>query len=75
MAGCRPTRRLRDTTRAAPLHPPIDQWAHLPFPLQRLTPHSRSRRVRDLLAGDLGAHREFPVDPDEETTAGRHGSR
>ena len=25
----------------------------------------RSRRVRDLLAGDLGTHREYPVDPDE----------
>ena len=38
----------------------------MPFPLRRLTPHSLSRRVRDLLAGDLGDHREYPVDPDDE---------
>ena len=36
------------------------------FPLQRLSPHSLSRRTRDLLAGDLGAHRDLPVDPDPE---------
>ena len=34
--------------------------------MQRLTPHSLSRRVRDLLAGDLGAHRDLTVDTDEE---------
>ena len=36
-----------------------------------MSPHSLSRRVRDLLAGDLGAHRDLPVDPDPEpeTTA------
>ena len=59
-----------------PLLPPIDQWGALPLPLQRLSPHSLSRRVRDLLAGDLGAHRDLPVDPDpepksEETTTER----
>ena len=32
-------------------------------PLQPLTPHSLSRRTRDLLAGDLGAHRDLPIDP------------
>ena len=54
-----------------PLLPPIDQWGALPLPLQRLSPHSLSRRTRDLLAGDLGAHRDLPVDPDPEpeTTA------
>ena len=31
-----------------------------------MSPHSLSRRVRDLLAGDLGAHRDLPVDPDPE---------
>ena len=36
------------------------------LPLQRLSPHSLSRRVRDLLAGDLGAHRDLPVDPEPE---------
>ena len=48
-----------------PLFPPIDQWGALPFPSQPLTPHSLSRRVRDMLAGDLGAHRHLPVDRDE----------
>ena len=52
-----------------PLLPPIDQWGALPLPLQRLSPHSLSRRTRDLLAGDLGAHRDLPVDPDPDTTA------
>ena len=33
---------------------------------RRRTPHSLSRRVRDLLAGDLGDHREYPADPDAE---------
>ena len=49
-----------------PLLPPIDQWGYLPFPVHRLTPHSLSRRVRDLLAGDLGAHRDLPVDTDDQ---------
>jgi len=39
-----------------------------PFPPQRLTPHSLSRRVRDLLAGDLGAHRDLPIDDDDTDT-------
>jgi len=55
-----------ETTRTVPLLPPIDQWGALPLPLQRLSPHSLSRRARDLLAGDLGAHRDLPVDPDTE---------
>jgi hypothetical protein len=62
---CRSTRGPDDATRAAPL-PPIDQWGYVPFPLRRLTPRSLSRRVRDPLAGDLGAHREYSVDPDSE---------
>src|SRR6476646_10417365 len=37
----------------------------MPFPSQPLTPHSLSRRVRDILAGDLGAHRHVHVDPDD----------
>ena len=57
---------LDDSTKVVPLLPPIDQWGALPLPLQRLSPHSLSRRVRDLLAGDLGAHRDLPVDPDPE---------
>jgi len=57
---------LADTTTAVPLLPPIDQWGALPLPLQRLSPHSLSRRARDLLAGNLGAHRDLPVDPNPE---------
>jgi hypothetical protein len=60
---------LADTTTAVPLLPPIDQWGALPLPLQRLSPHSLSRRARDLLAGNLGAHRDLPVDPDPEPEA------
>jgi len=44
--------------KVAPLFPPIDQRGALPFPLQRLTPHSLSQRARDTPAGDLGAHRQ-----------------
>ena len=33
---------------------------------QPLTPHSLSRRVQDVLAGDLGAHRHLPVDRDDD---------
>ena len=62
---------LDERTTAVPLLPPIDQWGCEPFPLQPLTPHSLSRRTRDILAGDLGAHRDLPVDPEPEpeTTA------
>ena len=64
---------LGEATRGVPLLPPIDQWGALPLPLQRLSPHSLSRRVRDLLAGDLGAHRDLPVDPDPEPDVDRAG--
>jgi len=60
---------LGGATMAVPLLPPIDQWGYEPFPLQPLTPHSLSRRTRDLLAGDLDAHRDLPIDPEPEPTA------
>jgi len=63
---CRSGPVVGEATRRVPLLPPIDQWGALPLPLQRLSPHSLSRRVRDLLAGDLGAHRDLPVDLDPE---------
>jgi len=63
---CRSGPVLGELTRGVPLLPPIDQWGALPLPLQRLSPHSLSRRTRDLLAGDLGAHRDLPVDLDAE---------
>ena len=62
---CRSTRGMDAATMIVPLLPPIDQWGYIPFSVQRLTPHSLSRRVRDLLAGDLGARRDLPVDTDE----------
>ena len=72
---CRSTRSLAEATRSAPLLPPIDQWGYLPFPLQPLSPHSLSRRARDLLNGDLGAHRHLPVDADEDPEAAAPVSR
>jgi hypothetical protein len=63
---CRtPSLELSVSTRGTPLLSPIDQWGALPFPPPPLTPHSLSRRARDLLAGDLGAHRALDVDPQE----------
>ena len=62
---------LGEATRGVPLLPPIDQWGYEPFPLQPLTPHSLSRRTRELLAGDLGTHRNLPVDPDPDTAGGQ----
>ena len=58
-----------DTTTSVPLLPPIDQWGALPHPRPRLSPHSLSRRARDLLVGHLGVHRDLPVDPDPEPEA------
>jgi hypothetical protein len=66
---CDTALRLDDMTKSVPLLPPIDQWGALPLPLPLLSPHSLSRRVRDLLAGNLGAHRDLPVDPDPEPEA------
>ncbi len=62
---CRSTRAIDHRTTTVPLLPPIDQWGYLPFPVQRLTPHSLSRRARDLEEGDFGAHRDLPADTDE----------
>jgi hypothetical protein len=59
------TKTLDEATAEVPVFPPIDQWGALPIPLVPMTPHSLSGRVRDLLAGDLRAHRHLPVDRDE----------
>ena len=64
---CRSTRPVSEATLVVPLFSSINQWGALPFPLHRLTPHSLSRRVRDLLAGHLGAHRHLPVDTTQTT--------
>jgi len=58
-----------DTTTSVPLLPPIDQWGALPLPRPRLSPHSLSRRARDLLVGHVGVHRDLRVDPDPEPEA------
>ena len=62
---CRSTRTLDPKTMPVPVLTPINQWGALPFPHPRLTPHSQSRRTRDLLAGDIAAHRALPVPTDE----------
>src|SRR5664279_1226695 len=62
--ACQAGQVIGEATRGVPLLPSIDQWGALPLPLQRLSPHSLSRRLRDLLAGDLGAHRDLPIDSD-----------
>jgi hypothetical protein len=61
---CRSTRTIDAATLSVPVLPPINQWGALPFPHPRLTPHSHSRRTRDLLAGDLVVHRTLPVPTD-----------
>lgn len=48
---CRSTKPVSEATLVVPLFSSINQWGVLPFPLHRLTPHSLSRRDRDLLAG------------------------
>ena len=62
---CRSTRDLSSLIVDVPLLPSVDQWGYVPFPLQRLTPHSLSRLVHQMLAGDFGAHRHIPVDDEE----------
>ena len=64
---CRSTRPVSEATLVVPVFSSINQWGALPFPLHRLTPHSLSRRARDLLAGHLGAHRHLPVDTTQTT--------
>ena len=51
-----------------PLLPSIDQWGYVPFPLRRLTPHSLSRLIQQMLAGDFVAHRRIPIDDDAVTS-------
>ena len=67
---CRSTRELSSLIVDVPLLPSIDQWGYVPFPLQRLTPHSLSRLVHQMLAGDFVAHRHIPVDDEDAGTGG-----
>ena len=68
---CQSSRELSSLIVDVPLLPSIDQWGYVPFPLQRLTPHSLSRLVHQMLAGDFVAHRRIPVDevPEPEEPA------
>ena len=45
----------------APLFPPIDQWGHLPYPIEAMSPHSTSRLVRQANTG-LAHHRVLDID-------------
>ena len=47
---------LGESTRGVPLLPPIDQWGALPLPLQRLSPHSLSRRARERAGQTVGGY-------------------
>ena len=58
---CRSTRELSSLILDVPLLPSIDQWGYVPFPVRRLTPHSLSRLVQQMLAGDSCAP-AIPVD-------------
>jgi hypothetical protein len=70
---CRSTKKLDNAATVVPLFPPIDQWGALPFPVQQLSPHSLSRRVGDILAGDHGAHRHLPVQRDKDAAPTKPG--
>lgn len=59
---CRSNLQLSSLILDAPLLPSIDQWGYVPFPLQRLTPHSLSHLVQQMLAGDFVAHRRIAID-------------
>lgn len=59
---CRSTGELSSLIVDVPLLLSIDQWGYVPFPLLRLTPHSLSRLVQQMLTGEFVAHRRIPVD-------------
>jgi len=65
---CRSTWQPQDEAKAMWLFTPIDQWGGFPFPVQQLTPHSLSRRVRDPLVGDYCAHRAIDIDLADDHT-------
>ena len=67
---CRSTRQLSPLILDVPLLPSIDQWGYVPFQLRRLTPHSLSRLVQQMLAGDFVTHRRIPVDEARQRVGG-----
>ncbi len=58
---CQAPKPIDDKTLDAPLFPPINQWGHLPLPIQPLSPHSTSRLARQADTG-LAHHRVLDVD-------------
>ena len=58
---CRAPKPIDPRTLEAVLFPPINQWGHLPFPLEPMTPHSTSRLARQANTG-LAHHRAVPLD-------------
>ena len=59
--SCQAPKPIDGRTLDAPLFPPINQWGHLPFPLEPLSPHSTSRLARQAETG-LAHHRVLDVD-------------
>ena len=58
---CRAPKPIDSQTLEAVLFPPINQWGHLPFPLEPLSPHSTSRLARQADTG-VAQHRAVPLD-------------
>ena len=59
--SCQVPKPIDDRTLDAPLFPPINQWGHLPYPIEPLSPHSTSRLARQADTG-LAHHRVLDVD-------------
>jgi hypothetical protein len=58
---CSAPKPIDPRTLDAPLFPPINQWGHLPYPIEPLSPHSTSRLARQADTG-LAHHRVLDVD-------------
>jgi len=58
---CRSPKPIRAKTSPVSLFPPINQWGHLPLPLQPLTRHATSVLARQIHTG-IRAHRDLNVD-------------
>jgi len=58
---CREPEPAAAKTLAVPLFPPINQWGHLPLPIQPLSRHAISVLARQVQTG-LPAHRDLDVD-------------
>ena len=68
--SCQVPKLFDDRTLDAPLFAPINQWGHLPYPLEPLSPHSTSRLARQADTG-LAHHRVLEVE-EVVASAGAH---